>query len=429
MEEPEPQNDTVDLVGEPFAVIESDPAVFTSLARRLGIRGVEFVELYSIDAFAVDHLSPLGLVFCFLWKRDSNKPHEFDDPSASRVWFANQLSDDACASQALLNIALNCPNLRIGDGLAMFKHETEHMSPVMKGLAISNSPSIRSAHRALARPSDLRGALNSAATATLEAAKKKPKPPTSKRGTTNKKPAKETKKESEEQEVYHFIGYVPAHGKVWELDGLKSGPLEVGELEEDPHPGHSAKSWMDVARPALRMKMQKYGQGNIRFCLLALVEGAFEKANDALEFLKREKVSIERRLPAEWEALVDMNRLEQSQYAFISPICGGSIAAGTTYASDFGARRMERDMEIMRMQPQELVEAWERCVQDAVRAKVALEDEVSKGYRANTEHIKRTHDYEPFIKEFISCLQTEGLLDPLLNPNDPKSKKRKKDDK
>ncbi|KAF7298868.1 Ubiquitin c-terminal hydrolase [Mycena indigotica] len=421
-----------DLVGEPFAVIESDPSVFTSLARRLGITGAEFVELYDIEPWAVDHLNPLGLVFCFLWRKDAHRLADFDDPAAERVWFANQLSDDACASQALLNIALNCPALKIGGELAMFKQDTERMSPVMKGLAISGSPFIRTAHRALARPSDLRGSLHSAATTTLDAAKNKTKP-VSKRATAtaSKKPKKETKPAAEEQEeVYHFIGYVPAQGKVWELDGLKSGPLEVGELPDDDASEQEKKTWMDVVRPALRMKMQKYGGAaggsNIRFCLLALVEGNFEKASDALEYLKREKISLERKMPESWESLVDPNRLEQSKYAFVSPI--GSAAPGPTYAADFGARRMERDMELLRIQsPQELIESWERCVQSAVKAKVALEDEVAKSYRANTEHVKRTHDYEPFIKEYIAALHNEGILEALLSVNSSKNKKHKKD--
>lgn len=87
----------------------------------------------------------------------------------------------------------------------------------------------------------------------------------------------------EEEETYHFIGYVPAHGKVWELDGLKSGPLEVGELTTTsmlPSEGgfNANQGWMDVVRPALRMKMEKYGASgkndgsNIRFNLLAIVD-------------------------------------------------------------------------------------------------------------------------------------------------------------
>lgn len=43
-----------------------------------------------------------------------------------------------------------------------------------------------------------------------------------------------------------------------------------------------------------------------------------------------------------------------------------------------------------------------------------------------TEHIKRTFDYEPFIKEYIRCLQREGLLDALLD-RDNDGKKRRAD--
>ena len=140
----------LDLVGGTFAVIESDPGqcypgahvdfimnkanlpgVFTSLTRKLGIRNLELVEMYDIEPWAVDHLNPRGLIFCFLWRKDSHRPGDFDDPAAERVWFANQLSDDACASHAILNVVLNCPDIDIGDPLRAFRKDTEMMSPVV----------------------------------------------------------------------------------------------------------------------------------------------------------------------------------------------------------------------------------------------------------------------------------------------------------
>ena len=144
------------------------------------------------------------------------------------------------------------------------------------------------------------------------------KPPPAKRARTTvavksrgkgKKKEQNTDKE-EEQETYHFIGYVPAYGKVWELDGLKSGPLEVGELPEDSTSSKDPnRGWMDVVRPALRMKMEKYGGSgndgsNIRFSLLAIVDDLYQKASDELELLKREKIALERRMEAGWESLV-----------------------------------------------------------------------------------------------------------------------------
>ncbi|KAJ7080457.1 hypothetical protein C8R44DRAFT_895379 [Mycena epipterygia] len=433
----------IDLIGAPFTVIESDPGVFTSLARRLGIRGLEVVELYDIEPYAVDELSPRGLIFCFLWRKDVHRPRDFADPAAERVWFANQLSSDACASLALLNIVFNCGlEVEIGAELGMFKSDTEKMTPVMKGLAISSSPFIQEAHRAFARPADLRAALNAIAASTLDKSEQRNEPKArtpAKRGRGSKvasgsktraaaKPKpKQEETITESAEAYHFIGYVPAYGKVWELDGLKSGPLEVGELAGGKLDA-GQKNWMDVVRPAIRSKMRKYGGAeggdNIRFSLLAVVDGLYEKASDDLEFLKREKGSIERRMKSGWESLVDGGLLEQAKVAFDYPV--GKPGLGRTYSADFGARRMARDLEILNMPESVLVSAWEQCVKDAGRAHMAVEDEVAKATRENTEFLKRTHDYEPFLKEIVSCLEKEGLLDGLLDGGKKTGKKRAK---
>ncbi|KAG5653890.1 hypothetical protein H0H81_009713 [Sphagnurus paluster] len=375
---------SIDLVGGPFAVIESDPG-----------------------------------------KKDAHRPGDFDDPTAERVWFANQLSDDACASHAILNVLLNCPEVDIGEELRIFRGETEHMSPVVRGLT---------------KPADIRGALNVLAITTLDEAKvaakakakatptkRGTKPPPTKRAKTSDSPTKQGKakadaeSESSPEEAYHFIGYVPAHGKVWELDGLKSGPLEVGELPTDTPPG----AWMDVVRPALRMKMEKYGGAaeggnNIRFSLLAIVDGAYEKASDALQLLKRERIALERRMGVGWEAKVDQSMLETAQHAFSA--CSGD----RTYAADFGARRIVRDVEILNMPEAALAGAWETCVRNAVRANVAVEDEFAKAARANADHMRRTFDYEPFLTTFVERLQAEGLLNTLLGLDENGMKIRKK---
>ncbi|KAI0631539.1 cysteine proteinase [Trametes polyzona] len=426
---------TLDLVGEPFAVVESDPGVFTTLVQTLGVQGLEVIELYSLEPYETDHLNPYGLIFCFLCDDgDENASNCFagedlDDPDARSVWFANQLSNDACASQAILNVLLNCKSIDVGPALAGFAADTKDMSPVMRGLAISNLALIREAQNSLARPADVRAARHALATSALESAKNKAKaaasPPTKKRKTSaltsrRKRKAALARADDERLDAYHYIGYVPAHGRVWELNGLRAaGPLDVGEIDSDDPT--SRAGWMDVVRPALQRRMQtvlQSGAEHIQYNLLAIVDDPYLRASDELEMLKRERAAIERRLTecfAEgWSDKVDPALLASASEAFATTLRPHAQEAGKAFAPDFGARKMEKEMAVLDMPERKLVPAWEECVRSALSAKVAVEEEVEKSQRAQADHVRRTFDYEPFIREFIVALENEGSLDDVL---------------
>ncbi|KAL1943721.1 hypothetical protein VTO73DRAFT_4166 [Trametes versicolor] len=431
-------NPPLDLIGGPFAVIESDPGVFTAFIRKLGVQALEVIELYSVEPYETDHLNPYGLIFCYLCDSGDDTTDEFasnedlTDPDARSIWFANQLSDDACASQAILNVLLNCEDIDIGPALKEFAADTDRMSSVMRGLAVSNMALIREAQNSLARPADLRGARHALASSALESAKNKAKaaasPPFKRRKTAASSSRRKRKAASaradEKLDAYHYIGYVPAHGRVWELDGLRTaGPLDVGEIDSDDPT--SRAGWMDVVRPALQRRMQtvlQSGAEHIQYNLLAIVDDQYLRTSDELEMLKRERAAIERRLAQSdtegWTDKVDPALLASASEAFATTLRPRAQEAGKVFAPDFGARKMEKELAILDMPERKLAPAWENCVRAALSAKVAVEEETEKSRRAQADHVRRTFDYEPFIREFIVALENEGLLEDALQ--DPK---------
>ncbi|KAJ6576285.1 hypothetical protein B0H10DRAFT_2199126 [Mycena sp. CBHHK59/15] len=413
---PDRSQPPIDLIGAPFTVLETGfsaqklmlhvcAGAFTSLARKLGIRGVELIELFDIEPDGVAHLTLRGHMFCFLWHKDAHCACDFADPVAERVWFANQLSGDACALLALLNIVFNCPDVNRG---MEFRREMEGMS---------------------LWPADLCAALNAIMTLTLDNAEHtKELPPPGKR-TTGSKPKKE-EPSVESGEAYHFIGYIPAHGKVRELDGLKSGPLEVGDLGGETSDA-GQKNWMDVVHPAICSKMCKYGGNteygdNIRFSLLALVDGLMKAGWEVLVDVEGVDEPLVARPPFCTSSLTPRYVGHQSDYLFRSDLLEKAkktfnYCIAEPYSPDFGVHRMAWDVEILNMAERDLMSALEQCVREAAMARISLEDEVAKGIRENF----RTHDYEPFLMEFVKALETQGLLEAALDGDAGGKKKGK----
>jgi len=53
-----------------------------------------------------------------------------------------------------------------------------------------------------------------------------------------------------DEATYHFVAYVPINGRLYELDGLKEGPVDLGKCDQD--------DWLKDAKPILDKRIQRW---------------------------------------------------------------------------------------------------------------------------------------------------------------------------
>lgn len=94
---------------------------------------------------------------------------------------------------------LNCAHqdIHLGETLSEFKEFSQSFDAAMKGLALSNSEVIRQVHNSFARQQMFEF---------------------------------DAKSSAKEEDAFHFVSYVPVSGRLYELDGLREGPIDLGNI-------------------------------------------------------------------------------------------------------------------------------------------------------------------------------------------------------
>lgn len=94
------------------------------------------------------------MIFLFKWVQDDEPAGSVvKDDRLEEIFFAKQVINNACATQAILSLLLNCkhPDLKLGSTLTDFSEFCRSFDPYTKGLTLSNASQIRTVHNSFAR--------------------------------------------------------------------------------------------------------------------------------------------------------------------------------------------------------------------------------------------------------------------------------------
>ena len=231
-----------------WTTIESDPGVFSELIENIGVKNTGVEEIWSLDMVTPDlKAATHGLVYLFKWRAESENRTIVDTPEG--LFFAKQVVQNACATQAILSILMNTGSLQtqgeLGEALGEFKSFSAGLDAESLGYAIGQHDLIRNCHNAFARPDPF----------VMD--------PEEKKNLLGKS-----------EDVYHFVAYIPFQGMVYELDGLKPGPILLGDAGDD---------WWNVAKPAIEARMASYE--DITSCLLSVCKSKKARLEEEINTL------------------------------------------------------------------------------------------------------------------------------------------------
>jgi ubiquitin carboxyl-terminal hydrolase L5 len=219
-----------------WSLLESDPGLFSELLNDLGVKNVDVEEVWSLDDLILkSEENTCGIIFLFKWqggRHSSMNPISSSSLSSTNntdpVVFIKQVVHNACGTLALLHVVLNRNGVEIGETLQGLKGFIANMDGETAGSCLASHEAVRIAHNSFVRPEAF----------SIE---------------------DEDSRNEKSGDAFHFVAYVPKHERVYELDGLSKGPVDIGEI---------GSNWLITARNALQKRINDYSQFEIRFNLM-----------------------------------------------------------------------------------------------------------------------------------------------------------------
>ncbi|KAI9365651.1 hypothetical protein BD770DRAFT_76902 [Pilaira anomala] len=360
-------------------LMNPDPGTFTKLCSKMGAEGiqVEQVDLL-LDRENLYNLRPVYGFMILVKHKPEPVSYTLNDTINNHVYFSNQIVHDAYAMHALLNILLNCTTIEIGKELNHFKQFTHDFPPALKGLSLTNSQVLRQAYNSLSSFSSIN---------------------------------------QHDKDIYHSISYVKSGSHLWELDGLKRGPLKLGLCNEN--------NWLDVAHVELSKKCEFYSKQQLPVSIWAIIEDkrlVYHRKLIGKNYIKSEiEVKLDYYQP-DWRTTIDFKRWgEEYRHAMDNERNKRGQTLYTkllqNYCSSFDQLPSDEHLivkSVLSTKQEDLMDTWLQIQDDSLRLYEYLGSEDEKQEFYERDHLKRQHDYMPFIQSYIQALYEEGHLQHLI---------------
>ncbi|NWT48490.1 UCHL5 hydrolase, partial [Chroicocephalus maculipennis] len=180
-----------------WCLMESDPGVFTELIKGFGCRGAQVEEIWSLEPENFEKLKPVhGLIFLFKWQPGEEPAGSVvQDSRLDTIFFAKQLINQMCHQDSLArNIQANAGiSEQIQKSSQVFSSQNKNPGQPVYIVMLSKC-------RKCFLP------------------------------------------------MLEHLNYVPVNGRLYELDGLREGPIDLGACNQD--------DWISAVRPVIEKRIQ-----------------------------------------------------------------------------------------------------------------------------------------------------------------------------
>ncbi|KAK7867838.1 hypothetical protein R5R35_003515 [Gryllus longicercus] len=248
-------------------VLDADCSVYNELMEVIGIKGLELVDLPKVKYHILGGLEPIyGIIFLFKRFYSDEELGPVIQPPHNNIFYIKQINYNANVLHAILSVALNCvsENVSLGSMLDSYKEQFILSNSYSRGFSLKNNEILRQIHNYFA--------LKSYAVQLEEIPK--------------------------DNNRYHYASIVPVNGRLYEIDGMKEGPVDLGVIDEE-------NEWLKFIRRIIKRRIIIYKKKQISYKVMAMTSAKSRTADGKIREENGEKLQS-------WTLLTDFKRRRMS---------------------------------------------------------------------------------------------------------------------